>query len=343
MSFTRFLLLAVLVGAGAQAAAAQPLLPNPDAQPQAVLSEAILDFGVLARGETASRTFTLENRGEAPLEIRHVKNNCSCTLLDVPKLIPPLQKAELTLRLDTETLTGPAQAIVNLFTNDPAAPRLDVTVKVESRAYVWAEPAEFRYMVHRFFEGSGVVSTKVAGSSPSDFRITAIDSPSPFLTLSHRAALQAERLPGGPGTQYVIEAKLDPKAPVGPITGWVRVTTDHEKQKKLSIPVSGFVRPLMHLTPTEADFGTVTLGAEPIRWSHHFKNFATEKIEIVRTETDVPGLTIELVPGDNDHELYVALVMNPDAPKGQIRGKVTLYTTSAQVPQIELPVRGTIQ
>jgi Protein of unknown function (DUF1573) len=342
MSFTR-LLLAVLVATGAQAAAAQPLLPNPDAKPQAVLSETILDFGVLARGETASRTFTLENRGEAPLEIRHVKNNCSCTLLDVPPEIPPLQKVELTMRLDTETLTGPAQTVVNLFTNDPTAPRLDVTVKVESRAYVWAEPAEFRYMVYRFFEGSGMVSAKVAGATPSDFKILAIDSPSPFITLSHREARQEERLPGGPGTQYVIEAKLDPKAPVGPISGWVRVTTDHAKQKKLSIPVSGFVRPLLHLTPPEADFGTVTLGTEPLRWSHHFKNFATEKVEIVRTETNIPGLTVELVPGDNDHELYVALVLAPDAPKGPIRGKVTLYTTSSQVPELELPVRGTVQ
>jgi hypothetical protein len=336
--------LVALLGGCGHAANAQPLLPNPDAKPQAVLSETILDFGVLARGETASRTLTLENRGEAPLEIRHVKNNCSCTLLDVPSQIPPLQKAELTLRLDTETLNGPAQAIVNLFTNDPAAPRLDVTVKVESRPYVWAEPAEFRYMVHRFFEGSGTVRAKVAGANPSDFHITAIESPSPFLTVTHREAREEERLPG-PGTQYVIEAKLDPKAPVGPITGWVRVITDHEKQKKLSIPVSGFMRPLLHLTPPEADFGTVTLtpGAEPARWSHHLKNFATEKIEIVRTETDIPGLTVELVPGDNDHELYVALVLKPDAPKGPVRGKVTLYTTSSQVPQLELPVRGTIQ
>ncbi|HUP25284.1 MAG TPA: DUF1573 domain-containing protein [Thermoanaerobaculia bacterium] len=323
--------------------AMQPLLPTPEgAQPKAVLSETIVDFGTLGRGDTASRTVTLENRGDAPLEIRHVKNNCACTVLDAPDSVAPGVKVELTLELDTETLNGPAQAIVNLFTNDPAAPRLDITVRVEARPYVWAEPAEFRYIVYRHFEGSGMVSAKVAGSSPSDFRITGIEVPGPHLTVTHREARPEERLPG-PGTQYVLEAKLDPAAPVGPLTGWVRVATDHEHQKKLSIPLSGFVRPVLHVTPTLADLGTVTLTDEPLVWSHHVRNFATEVIEISRTETDIAGLSIAVREGSHDHEFYLELSLEPTVPKGALRGKITLHTTSPKVPTVEVPVKLTIE
>lgn len=326
------LLLAVL-GAAVQAE---------DPRPIAVLSETIVDFGVMARGETATRTLTLENKGGATLEIRHVKNNCSCTVLDAPGKLAPGDKAELTLRLDTETLTGPAQAYVNLFTNDPASPRLDITMRVESRPYVWAEPPEFRYLAHQFFEGDGVAKATVAGSSPSEFRIVSIESPHPFLAVTHREALPEERV-AGPGTQYVLEAKLDPAAPVGPLTGWVRVATDHEKQKKLSISVSGFIRPLVHVTPPEAELGTVTLTDQPLTWSHHVRNFAAEVIVIEKTESDIAGLTATLKPGRHDHESYVELSLPAATPKGPVRGKVTLFTNSAKVPTIDIPVILTIQ
>jgi hypothetical protein len=343
------LLICLLVGLVGLLPAVQTSQPAPpatvaaDPQPQAVLGETILDFGTMARGETATRTLTLENRGTAPLEISRVRNTCSCTVLEVPPSLAPGEKVELALRLDTETLNGPAQSKVNLFTNDPAAPRLDVTVRVESRAYVWAEPAEFRYSVHQHFEGDSTVRATVAGASPSEFRLTGIQSPSPFIGLSYREAREDERMPGGPGSQYVIEAKLDPLAPVGALTGWVRVSTDHEKQKKLSIPVSGFVRPMMHLTPPQADLGTVTISAEPYSWSHHLRNFATETIAVERTETDIAGLTIELQPGGHDHEMFVVLTLPADTAKGPLRGTVTLHTTSPKVPRIDLPVRGTIQ
>jgi hypothetical protein len=308
-----------------------------DAQPTAVLSEPILEFGTMARGETATRTFTLENRGTAPLEIRHVRNTCACTVLEVPSVIAPGAKAEITLELDTETLTGPASTVINLFTNDPTAPRLDLTVRVESRPYVWADPPELRYIVHRHFDGTGLARAKVAGSSPSDFRILDIESPYPFLTVTHREALPEERLPGV-GTQYVIESKLDPTAPVGPLEGWVRVTTDHEKQKKLSISVSGFVRPLMHVTPPEAKLEGVVPGEEPLRWSHHVRNFATETITVERTETDIAGLEVAIRPGKHDHEFYVDLVLPASALKQPVLGAVKLHTTSAKVPIVQIPV-----
>jgi hypothetical protein len=329
------LLLLLTLGAAAQ---------SEDPRPAAVLGETIVDFGEMARGDVATRTITLENRGTAPLEIRRVRNTCACTVLDSPTRVEPGAKAELTLKLDTETLTGPASAIVNLYTNDPAAPRLDISVRVMSRPYVWAEPQEFRYQVHRYFDGSGVAQAKVAGSSPSDFRILSIESPYPFLTVTHREALPEERLTGtAPGTQYVLEAKLDPEAPVGPLKGWVRVTTDHAKQKKLSLSVSGFVRPVLHVTPPEAEFGKVTLGAEPLVWTHHVRNFAEETIQITSIETDIAGLSATIKPGRHDHELYLELTLRPDVPKGEIRGKLTLVTDSAKVPRLDIPVELTIE
>ena len=58
--------------------------------------------------------------------------------------------------------------------------------------------------------------------------------------------------------------KLANNAKVGPLADYVTVHTNHPKQKMVQIPVSGFVRPVMAVTPPTADFGKIEL-KEPLR------------------------------------------------------------------------------
>ena len=97
------------------------------------------------------------------------------------------------------------------------------------------------------------------------------------------------------------------------------------------------------MTPPEAELGSVTLTDQPLKWSHHVRNFATEVIEITKVESDVAELTATVRPGNHDHEYYVELSLAPTVAKGPLRGKVTLHTNSPKTPTIEVPLVLTIQ
>ena len=53
---------------------------------------------------------------------------------------------------------------------------------------------------------------------------------------------------------------LSKEAPVGPVADHVLVRTNHPKQKRIEIPVSGFVRPMVAVTPPAVNFGKVDTG-----------------------------------------------------------------------------------
>ena len=67
------------------------------------------------------------------------------------------------------------------------------------------------------------------------------------------------------------------------------VKTNHPKQKELRIPLSGFVRPMLSVTPYVADFGAITMTPEGKDLSIIVTNFGTGPIEITKVTTASPA------------------------------------------------------
>ena len=229
------------------------------AQPKAKAETLVHDFGVMPRGETASHTFILRNEGDEDLLIEIVRASCACTVVDHPDVIKPGENGEIRIDLDTMLLNGPSSKNVSLYTNDPAAARIDLTVKADSRPYIDVFPGYFRYIVVQGFTDEATIKQTVLASSPKEFSVVAVEAPVPFIDVSFREATAAERDENHDGPQWIVEATLAPDAPVGPLSGYIEIVTDHARQKKASIPLSGFVRPVFAVTPTEADFGVLAL------------------------------------------------------------------------------------
>jgi hypothetical protein len=117
------------------------------------------------------------------------------------------------------------------------------------------------------------------------------------------------------------------------------VVTDHPRQKRLRIPLSGFVRPVLAVTPPVADIGEVD-GAKPFRFTLDVKSFASEEIALERAECDLPGATVEIIPVTAGRAYRVRVAVPADLPAGALSGTVRIFTASAKIPQIEVPVRG---
>ena len=229
---------------------------------KAVLSSHSHDFGTVARADIAETTFEITNEGTEALVIRDVQTSCACAVVELDRTIEPGEKGEIKVSVDTDFIDGTYQATVALYTNDPEQPRIDLTLEVETTPYLYAEPGYVRYRVHQNFPGDGAVRQLVFAKKPTDFKILRLESTLSQVKTSFWEVPEEQRDERHDGAQWVVETRLDKDAPVGTMGGWLRIYTDHPKQSKASIPVSGHVRPVFAVTPHEADFGSLDPGME---------------------------------------------------------------------------------
>ena len=133
-----------------------------------------------------------------------------------------------------------------------------------------------------------------------------------------------------------------PDAAVGPLREFLSIMTNHPKQKEVRIPISGFVRPLMHLTPQVADFGKVEKLTEWREVELSLVNFGEDAITISTIESDVVGLSATAEATEAGRRFKIKIRLEPTSPKGELATKLRIKTSSAKMPVLELPVKGSI-
>ncbi len=323
-----------LVGTGAAADAAS------DGRPKAVAPEPVKDFGIVARGERIAHGFVVRNEGDGVLNITEVKPTCGCTVAKFDRTVPPGGTGLIEAEVETTNLRGPIAKSVQVFTNDPDNPKLNLVIKANVKSRIEAHPGYARFIA---VQGEGTQSSAqtVWSSEYRDLTVQRVESPYPFLKVSYREAIGAEKRSEGKGRQWRIQLSLPADAPVGPLSDYVTVYTNHPEQKTLKIPVAGFVRPLLTVTPRIADFGRREL-AEPQSANLEIKNLGSEAVELGEVSTDLEGLEAEIETLEEGHLYKVVLTLKPGFPKGAFAGTVTIETSSSRQPQIEVTVRGVV-
>ncbi|HEX5718671.1 MAG TPA: DUF1573 domain-containing protein [Thermoanaerobaculia bacterium] len=322
-------------------AAATLLAQGATGKPKAVAVEPIKDVGFVAKGEMAIHEFVIRNDGDALLELREVRAACGCTVADFDKTIAPGKTGKVRVTLDTGTFNGPIAKGVTVYTNDPEVPTIELTVRTDVGQFVKVKPGYARFiMVQGEKEGKIVQTLWTPDKTPLE--IVKVESPYPFLKLRFWEAKPEERLTeNADQQQWKVEAVLASDAPVGALTEPVRIHTTHPKQKLVQIPVSGFVRPVMAVTPPVVDIGQVD-GKVPVRFSLNVRNFATEPIKVTGVAGDVQGIDAKIEPLQEGREYQVQITFQPDARKGPVNGKLTLTTDSQKVPRIEVQLKGIV-
>jgi hypothetical protein len=322
------------------AVAAAPAAPAA-AQPKAVAVEPIKDAGTVPKGEKLSQDFAIRNDGNAPLQITDVRAACGCTVASYDKTIAPGKLGIVHVVVDTVTFTGPVAKGVTVITNDAANPQIELTVRAKVEPYIAVKPGFARYTIVRGEAKEGTIAQTLFAPDGAPMDVVKVDSPWPYLEVSFREAQEGERLPDIKVKQWRVETKLSSEAPVGPLAGYVTVHTNHPKQKVVEIPVSGFVRPVLAVTPPKADFGKIDV-KEPLRRVFDVKNFATEPIKLIGVETSGQGIEAKIEPLEEGREYTVKLTVNQGIAKGPFHGKLTIHTDSPKTPVLEVELSGTV-
>jgi hypothetical protein len=309
--------------------------------PKAVAVEPIKDVGTVAKSEKVVHDFLIKNEGDAVLEITQVRPSCGCTVAEFDKTIAPGQTGKVHIVLDTSTFSGPIAKGVQVITNDPATPKFELTLRAKVEPYVSVKPGYARYIMVQGEETQGSIAQTLWVPDGSDMEIVKVDSPFPYLKTSFREAKAEERVPDAKGKQWRVEMQLTKDAPVGAIAEYVTVHTNHPKQKLVQIPVSGFVRPVVAVTPSVADIGTVEV-KQPLKRVLNVRNFATEPIKLTGAEGNVKGVDVSVESLQDGREYQVVLMLQPGLAKGPLNGKLQLRTDSPKAPVIEVDLKGTV-
>ena len=311
--------------------------------PKAVVPEPVKDFEIIPKGETLTHSFEIRNEGDAVLEISDVSPACGCTVAEFDRKIAPGKSGSIRATVDTGNFDGPISKSIAVFTNDAENPKMQLVIRGDVRPYIFSYPGYARYI---YVQGENIVpiSQTLWTEDGSNINVVGVQAPYDYLKASYHEAGVGERRGDHPGKQWRVDVVLDPNAPVGPLTEYVEVRVDHPKQKLVRIPISGFVRPRQHVTPSKVDFGTVDGDALPLQRTLTFTNFITDGIAVGDIETGVEGMTAAFEEvGDKDgHRFKLVLTVGPDMPKGEFESTLRIHISDKKNPVVEVPLKGTI-
>jgi hypothetical protein len=253
----------ILMAAGCRDAA-PPTSRPPTAEaakgPLVVLDERRREVGEVD-AVPRSYTFTLTNEGNQPLQPEVEKKSCSCAEVQLPPApIPPGQHGDVTLRwAPTPNQSGPVALSVDLHTNDPQTPLLQLEVKALANPLIRLSPENRAFVDFDQLQPgkSSERQVKVFSTRLAHFDLQARTS-HPGLTVT-TAPLAAESEVEGVRARsgYALVVKTTDKLPGGYFTENLLLTVQPpgESARTIEVPVYG-----------ESRSGKFTLGPQEVQF-----------------------------------------------------------------------------
>lgn len=219
--------------------------------------------------------------------------------------------------------------------------------EVEVRSPVVAEPG-YAQWVYVQGEGDAPIPQTLRSRDETPFAIRAVESPRRGLRVEVAGPFPKGEEPVEAGELFeesavwTLDLVLEEDAPVGPITGAVDVRLDHPEQDLLQIPISGFVRPVLAVTPNELRATSEVQIDETLTEVLDVRIFSTDPVEILRVEDDMEGVTTEIEAVAPGRRYEIRVRFSPEIPEGPLRGTIRIHTGSAFQSVVEVPVEGII-
>jgi len=129
-----FVFFSLAIAVLASVLTASPPAPGSGAakQPRLKFMAESHDFGKVKQGQSMTFEFVFENQGDAPLVIEKVETSCGCTAaLLSEKNIEPGKKGKIKSTFDSQGYAGRVTKYIFVESNDPAAPRVELSVSVD--------------------------------------------------------------------------------------------------------------------------------------------------------------------------------------------------------------------
>jgi hypothetical protein len=299
------------------------------------------DAGTVAKGQLIESTFVVKNNGAADLVISDARPGCGCTVASFDKVIKPGAEGKLISSVDTKNFSGPISKSILLISNDPDRPQLNLFIKAVVKPFVDVMPTG--YLRFSVVKGDSAAQDVVLVSEEKTFKPIVAEMAQPYVKAELIPAGEKDKIAGRSGDQYKLHVSVTGDAPEGLLNAPIRITTGVTQQPTVEIPVSGYIRPRVSVTPALVNFGNFTAGKDAItRNIIVTNNKPNQPIKVTRAEVSVPGFQTDVVPTQEGVSYTVVVKASDKVKKGSIDGTVKLYTTDKEKAVIELPLKGEV-
>ncbi len=229
--------------------------------PKAEVGDKIYDFGTVLNAVPVAHVFKIRNAGTGTLIIGGVQTSCGCTAAKPTKNeVPPGDDSEIAVTFDTRFDKGPATRTITVFTNDPKAQQIVLTIKGDVKVQVEAAPAQVTFgdVQHgteqtRQVLLTDLVAAQALAAAPSgakgstDFKVESVAHSSPNIKVE-----PGPRTDGKPGAALTIT--LLKTMPLGAFDDTIKVTTS---RAPVDITVFGTIQGDITVKPAQVSFGIV--------------------------------------------------------------------------------------
>jgi hypothetical protein len=297
------------------------------------------DFGDMKQQETRTVMVTVTNEGAALLRIEDVKADCGCT---VPTLtnntLGPGESTQIEIQFNSKKFHGTVIKTVNITSNDPVNPLVDVMIKANVHTPLIIDPASQRVGFSQSTQGQ--VLTK-------SVTFTAVDLPKLEIQAAktRQGMFQVETVNGFGGDPQVSVLNITVPADMKPgrHRDNVRVKTNVPDMETVDIEMQAWVTQDLTASPEQVSFRYKQDFMQTIRVAPFEKGTV---FKVTGAEIDLPEISVEVLETIPNQETKVILTgapisgTDPRAQKanGQIKGTLTIRTDHPRTPVITVPV-----
>lgn len=194
-----------------------------------------VNFGEVFQGEKVEKIFPFRNAGDAPLLIERVKSSCGCTAALVSSSeLAPGAAGELRAVFDSARFSGEVQKSVYLYSNDPARPMVQFSLRGTIRQELTVVPP-LADLGEVKAGASKELRLVLTNQGKEAIPLFGVDVLAPDLTAELTAATIL------PGESVELRLKSAPGAERKRLNGYLLVKTGSGRVPELRVPVYGSV------------------------------------------------------------------------------------------------------
>ncbi|MGD0289164.1 MAG: DUF1573 domain-containing protein [Candidatus Binataceae bacterium] len=306
--------------------------------PKAEVGDKIYDFGTVLNAVPVAHVFKIRNAGTGTLLIGGVQTSCGCTAAKPTRTeVGPGEESQIAVTFDTRFDKGAATRTITVFTNDPKAQKIVLTIKGDVKVQVEAAPAQVAFgdVKHGVEQTRQVLLTDLvagqAAASQTEFKVQSVTNASPNIKVE-----PAARTDGKPGAALTIT--LLKTMPLGAFDDTIKVATS---RAPVDITVFGTVQGDITVKPAQVSFGVVPHHQGTLRMVR-LVNAGARALRVTGVSSSSASVRATVEPITPGKEFRVTLALQPNTPDGALRGQIAITTDDPVQQTVSLPFYGIV-
>lgn len=298
-----------------------------------------IDFGSMKQQEDRVTFVTVTNKGAGLLMIEDVKADCGCTVPNIEKKqLAPGETTQVEIRFNSKKFSGKTYKSVQIMSNDPVNPVMDVMIMADIFAPLVINPANERIGFTRSLRGEVV-------TKPVTFRVAHMPELELKVGKSRQGLFEVKavnQVDGDPQFAH-LEVTVPADMPPGRHRDIVRVETNVPERPTVDIEMQAWVVQELTVSPEQVSFRYKKDFNQTVRVAPFEKGTA---FNVTGAEIDLPEITLEVIETLPNAETKVLMTgapipsTDPRAVEanGRIKGTLRIFTDLPKTPVVEVPV-----